>query len=103
MSLSTKGEADVVFKGLITAAAATALAVTPALAAAQTASRTQAVPAAESVRGSALQSDNANSDRGDGVLYNGWIIPFGVFIAIGLGVGVAAGIFKNKNKGKISA
>src|SRR3546814_1539654 len=52
----TKGEADVVFKGLIAATAAVALAATPAIAAGNTAN---IAPAAETVSGSKQMDSSA--------------------------------------------
>jgi len=49
-----KGEVDVIFKGLIAATAAVALAATPAIAASNSASALSIAPAAESVDGSEL-------------------------------------------------
>lgn len=52
--MSTKGEANVVFKGLLAATVAVALSATPALAAANTAHTARLAPAAETVDGSEL-------------------------------------------------
>jgi cell division protein FtsX len=70
--LSTKGEADVVFKGLIAAAAAVALSATPAIAAANSPA---VVPATETVEG-----DNAMFGEG------GFIIPLLAVVAVILGI-----------------
>jgi hypothetical protein len=77
IQLSTKGEADVVFKGLIAAASAVALAATPAVAAsnnAAAASRAaaQVAPAGETVEGSELRG--------------GFIIPLAAIVLIILGI-----------------
>ncbi|HEY9552408.1 MAG TPA: hypothetical protein VIR62_02240 [Allosphingosinicella sp.] len=73
----TKGEADVVFKGLIAATAAVALAATPAIAAGNTAN---IAPAAEKVSGS-KQMDSS-----------GWIVAaFAVLAVIGGIVAATAG------------
>jgi hypothetical protein len=69
--LSTKGEADVVFKGLIAATAAIALSVTPALAQASAAP----APATETV-----EEGSEMFGRG------GFIIPLVAIIAVILGI-----------------
>ncbi len=69
LSLSTKGEANVVFKGLIAATAAIALATTPALAQASAAP----APAAETV-------EEGSELRG------GIIVPLIAVIAVILGI-----------------
>ena len=80
--MSTKGEADVVFKGFIAAATAVALSATPVVAStssAAAASRaTQVAPADETVEGSELRG--------------GWIIPLIALIAIILGICAATDI-----------
>ena len=76
--LSTKGEADVVFKGLIAATAAVALMATPTMAAASgsaAASAAAAAPASESVDG-----DSELFGRG------GFIVPLIAIVAIILGI-----------------
>jgi hypothetical protein len=71
-----KGEADVVFKGLIAATAAVALSATPAIAA----GNTNIAPASETVSGSEQMSTS------------GWIIAaFAVLAAIGGIVAAASG------------
>jgi hypothetical protein len=79
-----KGEADVVFKGLIAATAALGLSVTPAIAAANgsaaaaRAASTQAAPAEEIVEG-----ESEMFGRG------GFIIPLLVIIVIIIGIYIA--------------
>jgi hypothetical protein len=84
-SLSTKGEADVVFKGLIAAVAAVGLSATPAIAAANSSAATaravasaQPAPAAETVEG-----ESEMFGRG------GFIIPLLVIITILVGIYIA--------------
>jgi hypothetical protein len=67
---STKGEADVGFKGIIAAATSVALVTAPTMAAAQTAA--EVAPATENVDGTALRG--------------GFIIPLIALIAIILGI-----------------
>jgi hypothetical protein len=85
-SLSTKGEADVVFKGFIAAVTAVALSATPAVAAsngaAATARASEVAPAGESVDGSQIRG--------------GFIIPLIAIIAIILGILAATHGKKNK-------
>ena len=78
--LSTKGEADVVFKGFIAAATAAALVAAPTVAVAQGAAvaATEVAPASESVEGSELRG--------------GFIIPLIALIAIILGICAATDI-----------
>jgi hypothetical protein len=75
-SLSTKGEADVVFKGFIAAVTAVALSASPAVAAANGAAAaaraSEVAPASETVDGSEVRG--------------GFIIPLIALIAIILGI-----------------
>jgi hypothetical protein len=73
--LSTKGEADVVFKGLIAATAAIALSATPALAQASRAPAAAVAPATETV-----DEDSEMFGRG------GFIIPLLAVVAVVLGI-----------------
>jgi hypothetical protein len=89
--LSTKGEADVVFKGLIAAATAVALAATPAVAASNNAAAAarqasmSVTPADESVEGSELRG--------------GFIIPLVAIIAIILGILI---LLEDEDDGRVS-
>jgi hypothetical protein len=81
--LSSKGEADVRFKGLIAATASVALIATPTMAAAQATTAavrtaTEVAPATETVEGEQLRG--------------GWIIPLIALIAIILGICAATDI-----------
>jgi hypothetical protein len=75
-----KGEADVAFKGLITAATSIALVTAPTMAAAQTTAATtqEVTPATETVDGEQLRG--------------GFIIPLIALIAVILGLCVATDI-----------
>jgi hypothetical protein len=87
LSLSTKGEADVVFKGFIAAATAVAMSASAAIAApAQTVkAAAQIAPAEETVEGSELRG--------------GFIIPLLAIIAIILGILAALGELDGDDNG----
>jgi hypothetical protein len=81
--LSTKGEAEVVFKGLIAAASAVALSVTPAIAAAN--------GSAAAARAASVAAPADETVEGESELFGrgGFIIPLLVIIVIIIGIYIA--------------
>ena len=83
-SLSTKGEADVVFKGLIAAVAAVGLSASPAIAAANSAAATARIASAEiAPADETVEGDSELFGRG------GFIIPLIAIVLIALGIDIA--------------